>query len=522
MVSDNISRTGKTSKYILFARRIGLVGFAQTIASLQGLILLPIMTKTFGASGYGVWAQILATILLVQPFIMLGLDSSILRFLSSKEKKEITQGIITVLSVVLIIGLTAFLLLFLSSDFLAITLLKEESAATIIRIASPLLILGALNSVILGSFRVFAQIKRYAAILLLQTFLEIGLISFFVLSGYGLIGAVISLLITRSITMLVGLYLIISYAGFSLPDFSILRPYLKYGLPLVPTIIFEFIINSSDRFVIGFFMGAEKVGIYSAAYGIGSVILMFSTYIVYILRPTIYNSFDKKKIDEVKIYLSYSLKYLLMFSIPSVFGLTLLAKPLLANLTTPEFISEGEFIIPIVAISIVYYGVAMIFGTIILSYNRPKLFASVFGFAALLNLGLNIIFVPRWGIIGAAITTFIAYYLLTIIIWYISYKQIKFDIQLGFIAKSITASVVIAFIISLFKPTGVIEIFALIVTSVIIYFSLLFLLKGFEEKELKIIREIIGFRINPKNSSRIDLNYQSNSDNPILKKSKEK
>ncbi len=490
---NNIFGKNKTSKYALFARRIGLVGVAQTIASLQGLILLPIMAKTFGAYGYGVWAQIVITILLVQPFIMLGLDSAILRFLSSKGKKEIFQGVITVLSVVLITGLVASLALFLSSNFLAITLLRDESAAAIFRVASPLLILGALNGIILGSFRVFAQIKKYAVILLLQTFLEIGLISFFVLSGYGLKGAVISLIITRIITLFVGLYFVISYAGFSRPDFSILRPYLSYGLPLVPTVIFGFIVSSSDRYVIGFFMGAEKVGIYSAAYGIGSIILMFSAYITYILRPTVYNLFDKKKDDEVKIYLSYALKYLLMFSIPSVFGLFILAKPLLTNLTTTEFISEGEFIIPIVAISIVYHAVAMIFGMVILFYKRSKLFASVFGFAAALNLGLNIIFVPRWGVIGAAITTFVAYYILAIIVWYISYKQMKFEIQLGFIAKAIIASIASTFVIWLYKPTELIEIFALILISAIVYFSLLFLLKGFGKKELAIIREIIGF-----------------------------
>jgi len=473
-VLNNIFGKNKTSKYALFARRIGLVGVAQTIASLQGLILLPIMAKTFGAYGYGVWAQIVITILLVQPFIMLGLDSAILRFLSSKGKKEIFQGVITVLSVVLITGLVASLALFLSSNFLAITLLRDESAAAIFRIASPLLILGALNGIILGSFRVFAQIKKYAVILLLQTFLEIGLISFFVLSGYGLKGAVISLIITRIITLFVGLYFVISYAGFS-------------------RVIFGFIVSSSDRYVIGFFMGAEKVGIYSAAYGIGSIILMFSAYIVYILRPTVYNLFDKKKDDEVKIYLSYALKYLLMFSIPSVFGLFILAKPLLTNLTTTEFISEGEFIIPIVAISIVYHAVAMIFGMVILFYKRSKLFVSVFGFAAALNLGLNIIFVPRWGIIGAAITTFVAYYILAIIVWYISYKQMKFEIQLGFIAKAIIASIASTFVIWLYKPTELIEIFALILISAIVYFSLLFLLKGFGKKELAIIREIIGF-----------------------------
>jgi len=493
IVVNNITGSGKISKYSLFAKRIGLVGVAQAVASLQGLILLPIMTKTFGAAGYGIWAQILITILLVQPFIMLGLDSAILRFLSSKDKKEIGQGFITVLSIVLITGFFASVILFLSSDFLAITLLREESAGAIFRIASPLLLLGALNTVTLGSFRVFGQIKRYAVIVLLQTILEVGLISFFVLSGYGLRGAVVSLLITRTITLLVGLIFVFSHAGFSRPNFSMIRPYLSYGLPLVPTVIFGFIVSSSDRYVIGFFLGAEKVGVYSAAYGIGSVILMFSAYIMYILRPTVYNSFDKKKDDEVKTYLSYSLKYLLLFSIPSVFGLFILAKSLLTNLTTTEFISEGELIIPIVAISIVYHGAATVFGTVILLYKRSKLFVGVFGLAAVLNLGLNIIFVPQWGVIGAAITTLIAYYLLAIIVWYLSYKQMKFKIQVGFIAKAIFASVVSTFVIWLFTPTEIIELIAAILLFVTIYFALLFLLRGFGEKELGIIREIIGF-----------------------------
>jgi len=71
------------------------------------------------------------------------------------------------------------------------------------KFASPLLFLGALNSVVAGSFRVFGKIKIYALIILLQTFLEIGLISFFVLSGYGLKCAVISLIITRIITLII-------------------------------------------------------------------------------------------------------------------------------------------------------------------------------------------------------------------------------------------------------------------------------------------------------------------------------
>lgn len=482
------------SEYTIFAKRIGLVGVAQTIVSLKGLIILPILTKTLGASDYGIWAQILITVSLLQPFIILGLDSSILRFLSSREKGGIVQGVITVLFVITVTGTVASLILFLSSDFIATTFLKEESAAFVIKIASPLIILGALNVVALGSFRVFGQIKRYSAIMLLQAFLEIGLIAVFVLSGYGLIGAIISILITQTVTFGIMLYLIISYAGFTSPDFSILRPYLLYGLPLIPTVVFQFVIASSDRYVIGFFMGAEKVGIYSAAYGIGGIVLMFSAYIMYILRPTIYSLYDDGKVDEVKVYLSYSWKCLMMLSIPSAFGLSILSEPLLASLTTPEFVSVGKFVIPLVALGTIFYGVEMIFGTVLMLVKRIKIFVIVFGTVAVVNIGLNILFIPRWGVTGAAIATLIAYAMAAISIYYKSRQYMKFDIKLAFIVKYILASIIMASGIWMFDPVGVIEILVAIGTGAIVYFSLLFVLKGFEKKELNTICEVVKLR----------------------------
>jgi len=67
------------------------------------------------------------------------------------------------------------------------------------------------------------------------------------------------------------------------------------------------------------------------------------------LVPTIFNLFDKGRVAEVKTYLSYSCKYLLMFLIPSAFGLSILAETLLGSLTTAEFIPKGRFIIPLIA-----------------------------------------------------------------------------------------------------------------------------------------------------------------------------
>lgn len=478
----------------IFFQRIGLVGFSQTFVSLKGLIYLPILTRTLGASDYGVWALILVTFAVLQPFIILGLNSPILRFLSSQKKEKIVQGVITVVILVLFTGTIASIILFLSSDIIAINILKEPSAAYIIKIAAPFIILESLNTIILGSFRVFGMIKKYAAVLIIKTSLEIGLIVFFISSGFGLIGAILSLMIAAVISLIIMLFFIFSYAGVARPDFLLLKPYLLFGLPLIPITLAQFVIEISDRYVVGFFMGAAKVGIYSAAYGIGVIPLGLSTFLVFVLGPTVYDLYDKGKIDKVKMYLSYSWKYLLMLSIPSAFGLSILAKPLLLSMTTSKFVSDGIYIIPLVVVSIVFWGMEQIFGVSLLIFKRRRIFVIAFMCAASTNFILNIIFVPHYGVIAAAVSTLIAYILLAVIIGYSSRRHFSFDLHLRFIAKCIFSSIGMTLCILILNPINTVGIILSIVLGIIIYFCLLLLQKGFGKEEIRTIFETVGLR----------------------------
>lgn len=482
-----------SAEYTKFIERIGLVGIARFVTNFRGLILLPILTKTLGAAGYGVWSQILVTVGLAMPFVMLGLNSAMVRFLpAEKEKKNTAKGIFTVIFTILFVSIIFALSLFLLSDSFARILLKDISVAPLIKIASLLIILEALNQISLEPFRIFGQIRKYSILTILQTFLEIGLVSFLVLSGFGLFGAIVGLLVVRGIILLFSLFFIISQIGFALPDFSILKPYLIFGLPLIPTVIFIIIIASSDRYVIGFFKGAAPVGIYSAAYSIGIMALMFLYPIAYILSPTIFKLFDEKKIDKVKTYLSYSLKYFFLFSIPSVFGLSILAKPILITLTTTEFVSLVTiFIVLLVALSMIFEGIRAIFGEVLMLFKRTKILGGAAITAGLINLILNILFIPYFGIIAAAVTTLISYAILGLTMYYYSRKYMKFEINLSFIMKSILSSIVMVLVIYVFNPTGIIKILLSIGIGTIIYFCVLSFLKGFEKKELKIISEML-------------------------------
>lgn len=484
------------SEYSVFISRIGLVGLAKFITSLRGLILLPILAKTLGVTNYGIWAQILVTIGLLMSFATLNLSAGMVRFLpAEKDKKNIARVIFTVIFTVLFVAVIFALILFLLSDPFAKILLRDVSASFFIKIGAFLLILEALRQTSLESFRIFGQIKRYSILTVLQTFLEIGLVSFLVLSGFGLLGVLIAFLIARSIILLLSLFFIISYVGFALPRFGILRPYLVFALPLIPIGLLEVVIASSDRYVIGFFKGAASVGVYSATYNIGLIAGIFIFPIVYILSPTVFKLFDEKRIEKVKIYLSYSLKYFLLISIPSVFGLTILTKSILNVLTTSEFVTAiSMFIVLFVSLSTIFYGIQAIFGRVLMLFKRTKSFLIAFIAAAIINLGLNIIFIPYWGIIGAAVTTLIAYALSAIIIYYKSRQYMKFKINLSFIVKSIIASLVMAGAIYIFNPIGIVKILLAIGLGITIYFCIIFLLKGFGKREIEIIYGVLKFK----------------------------
>jgi len=68
------------SEYIVFAKRVSLIGVVKFISSLRGLILLPILAKNLGVANYGIWSQISVTVGLLTPFLMLNIDQLFLIF----------------------------------------------------------------------------------------------------------------------------------------------------------------------------------------------------------------------------------------------------------------------------------------------------------------------------------------------------------------------------------------------------------------------------------------------------------
>lgn len=480
-----------TNPYKKFTKDVGLVGIAQIVGTLKGLILLPILTKTLGAEFYGIWAQILITISLLLPICLLELQYAMTRFLTVEEdKNKVSKGISSIFVTVLLVAFLISLLIFILAEPLATAVFGGAGATYFVKISAFLILLTTMDQIIFQYFISFRQMERYSGFMILEAIGEVLLIGYLVLSGFGLFGAIVSLLFVRAFIFILGFLLVKSEITLTTPSLSVIKPYLTFTLPLIPFTLSFWMINSGDRYAIGYFMGADAVGIYSACYALGSLVGFFYSPMALLLFPAITNLYENNKIPELKNHLKYSLKFFLMFGVPSLFGLSILSKSLLRTLTTPEFIG-GYMLVPIVALGVILSKSGNLFSEILVLFKRTKMMSLLYGLSALINLAMNIILVPMIGISGAAIATLITFTVQSILLYFISFKLLSFDLNLKFIAKSVLSSVIMGYVIWEMNPLGAVNILISIGIGAAVYFGVLLLLKGFTKEEYVFLKEIV-------------------------------
>ena len=478
------------TSYKKFTKDVGLAGIAQLVSSLKGLILLPILTKTLGAESYGIWALILATVSLLMPLALLQLGFAMTRFLAAeKDKAKISKGFSSIFAASSFTAFVLSFLIFILAEPLAVAVFGGADAASFVKLAAFLVLLMTLDQVIIEYFVAFRQMERYAVFRILQTIGEIALIGYLVLSGYGLFGAIVSLLVVKAIVFAAGFLVVGREVRISKPSVAVIKSYLAFSLPLLPTMLCIWIVNLSDRYVIGYFMNIEAVGIYSAAYGLGSLVALFFAPISTVLLPTITNLYENDKIQELKTHLKYSLKFYLMFAIPSLFGLSILSKSLLRTLTTSEFVS-GYLIVSIVALAIILFNCSSVSMNVVVLHKKTKLVGTIYAISASINMAMNIILVPIIGILGAAIATLMTFAAHLSVVSIIGFRRLPFDIDVKFIIKSVISSGVMGLIILKLSPVGAVNILISVGVATVIYFGVLILLKGFTKEEYMFLKDI--------------------------------
>lgn len=477
------------SPYQRFAKDTLVIGIANVLVALSRVILLPVLTKTLGPHDYGIWAQVQVTISLVLGVVGLGLPYALTRFLPAKtQKEEIREEF---WSVFCLVALTTFAIsLILVTVARPIARAFFEGSTEIVCITGLIILTWSLDTALLSLFRAFRQMKRYALFVVGDAYMELAVIAFLVLKGYGLLSIVWTVLAVRIAVFIPLLFLINSQAKIKRPHFSRIKEYLSFGLPTIPGNLASWVVASSDRYIIGYFLGAASVGIYSAAYGLGSLMITVAAILGFVLPPTLSKLYDEKRWNELSVHLSYSFKYLLMINIPFVVGSTVLAEPILGLFSTAEIAAKGHLIVPLVALAILAFSAYVVIAQVLVVAKRTKILGLIWMLAGAINLGLNLLVVPRLGILGAALTTLIAYSLALGIGAYCSLKVFRVSVDWRSVGKSIAASGIMAAVLWPMRALTGLGSIGAVGAGVLVYTAALFLLRGVTRRELQFFRRL--------------------------------
>lgn len=478
------------SEYLRFIQRIGLVGLTNILISLSSLIFIPIITKSFTTAEYGMWAQVNTTIALVPNIANLGLPFTMVRFLSAeKDKDRIRESFypmmaVTFTSTIIICGF--FIIL---GNPIANSLFN--GSMQVLYITTIISFFACMNLMLISYFRTFQQMKRYSLYQILQSYIGVFVSIYLTYVGYPIETVVLGLLTGYVAVFLIMWIPILKYLGFGSVKWSNLKEQLEFAIPTIPSNVSSWVVDSSDKYVIGIFTGSIAVGCYSPGYALGSILLMFLTPFAVLLPAVLPEPYEKGDIKQVDTYLNYSMKYYLLLTVPAAVGMSVLSKPLLLVITTPEIALGGYMITPLVCLGALFMGMYGITNNILILDKNTKLLGKLWIVVAISNIVLNIILVPYLGIIGAGFATLLCYILAFVVTAVASKKTMKLPFNLKEMLKIIIASGIMGAIVYLMNPNGILGIILSIIVGVVVYFIAIFLLKGISKKEIQLFKDLI-------------------------------
>jgi O-antigen/teichoic acid export membrane protein len=204
------------------------------------------------------------------------------------------------------------------------------------------------------------------------------------------------------------------------PDLSILKPMLKYSIPLIPTTVFWWITSVSDRYMVNEIIGSDANGLYAIAYKLPTLLTLVSTMFMQAWQYSAVVEDEGDREEHAKFFGTVWGSFQAVMFLAGA-GVIAFTKPIMKILTDPDFYKSWEFV-PMLSIAMVFTAFASFMGTVY-TLNKKSVLSFLTAFiGASSNIALNFILIPKIGVQGAAIAT-VASYLLVFIIRSISVKK---------------------------------------------------------------------------------------------------
>jgi O-antigen/teichoic acid export membrane protein len=395
-----MNNNGSLSK--LLSKNVIIYGGTNALKSLVPLLMLPILTSYLSISDFGVLSLLETTILFLTPFILLNINAAInveyFKIEHQKLKKYITN---------------ALMLSFLASLLvLCVFSLFQTQIASLLKIDDGLVlfivffsVLRVLSSVVLGLYQSRQESFKYAIFILSQTLFDFLLSYIFVvIYHYGYIGRLSGTYLSLFVFSFIALYLLYKMDYLSKITFKYTKDILNFGVPLIPHAVSGTVMAMSDRYFISYFIGNDKVGLYTIAYQLSALMLLVSLSVNQAWSPMLFRLLKEKNMKQI-----YKFTFIL-FILFAIVGISLyFMRDLLFFIFVKEHFYMAKEYYGWLLVGFTFQSFYFLVTNFLFYEKRTKLLASMTFMGAIINIVLNYIFIQQYGVIGVAYATAITW-----------------------------------------------------------------------------------------------------------------
>jgi len=417
----------------------GVYALSALASPLVSLVLAPFLTHQLSGSNYGGLAVLYTIIDLVTAITQLGLGPAFFRayngdYESLRDRSGVLFASITLL---IFVSLPLAIAIMLAAPWLSQLLFNSTAFTDAVRCTGLVILLENMTVPGLSWLRAEKRAVLFSALSLANLLLVLG--TNLVLVGMlhmGVNGALIAKGMGYTIivicTLPIMLLFIVRQRGLAMRS-HIVRNMLFFGVPTIFGDMAAWVLQLSDRYLLGHFGSLAQTAIYTVSYTLGGVLSPVILAPFGLAWTPIMYSLAKRR--DARHIFRLVFRWLSTVLLLATFALSLLSTFLLEVLFPPAYRS-GTLIIPFIALSTMGIGIYYIFMTGVYIRRRTILEFVFMLIAATVNVLLNIFLIPYFGAIGAAISTLLAYIVLVSVSYIVNEKIYPVGFETGlFLAK---------------------------------------------------------------------------------------
>lgn len=429
-----------------------IYGAGEVAPRLMGFLLLPIYTRYLSPADYGIISYTTSISLFVFVVGTLSLNTFVLRHyfeLNTEEAKAKLLGNIflflcffslfcTLISLLIFpLGIKAFNVQVPFWPYFVLALLTN--------------FLDSLSILPLVYYRLQRNALGYVRLTFVRAVLAYALtFTFIVLLRWGVLGHYYGNLLTGVCYAVVYSIVMFRHAKLRI-DWKQIGSGLKFSAPLVPGALAYIILTSSDRIIMERYLPLSDIGIYNIAVTLTLALAMISLSVYKAVEPEIFRNYGRKEF--VAFFYVVKGRYLSVLFIAAM-GLALFSQEALMIMASEKFL-EGYKLVPIRIVGLIFSGVNILYGCLIVAAKRTKILGVSVVLGATVSVLFNVAFIPLYGVYAAASAFGVSYAVMTLFLYYYLPKKMKsfrkeavllvffvvifyfvlfyFDIQVGFI-----------------------------------------------------------------------------------------